>query len=50
MSKVDTVMPKVPTTKSKSLTQSQNAGQDSENTRRLQEALQSKKDLNNDLN
>ena len=48
--KVDTIMPKVATTKSKSLTHSQNAGQDSENTRRLQEALQSKKDVNNDLN
>ena len=37
-------------TKSKSLTQSQMGGQESENIRRLQEALQTKKEINNELN
>ena len=37
-------------TKSKSLTQSQLGGQESENIRRLQEALQTKKEINNELN
>ena len=38
------------TIKSKSITQSQMGGQESENMRRLQEALQSKKEVNNELN
>ena len=38
------------TIKSKSITQSQLGGQDSETAKRLQEALQSKKEINKELN
>ena len=44
------IMNNANTIKSKSLTHSHVGGQDSDNTRRLQEALQSKKEANKELN